>query len=371
MGATPEEVFFGEDVYIISQASSGSPVTYELVEMLRSQEWVDAVSPEVYAFIAIRERAVVVRGIEPAAFALLEGLTLPGDLGEEFLLVGERLASRLGVQAGDSILLPGSLRPLLMEVTVDGILHADGALGDEVLMDLPRARRVAGLSEGSIILIRVRVGDGQRLVEYLASQRADVVVGKEGSGLRVEDGQVVDDRIGALLLTRPELARELGRSYVASFARYSGNSLRVLVLGMGILTGALFLIILSSSVVRFLVERRRDVGLVLALGGGLGALFSAWGRRILTLGLLSGVLGILVGILTGELLERAGTFTLFGHLLAYEVDLWTFLTILLLYAAALVLSVIMALLFLRGQQPRDLLYEAPQRIPVGGEEGGV
>jgi hypothetical protein len=251
---------------------------------------------------------------------------------------------------------------------VDGILSAPGAPSDEILMDLPRARVLAGLGSGSIILLRARVEDEGRMVEYLASIGANVLVGREGSNLRVEEGTVVDDRLGALILSRPELARELGRSYVSSFARYSGNSLRVLVIGMAVLTAALFLIIVASSLVRHLVERRRDVGLIMALGGGWAALFSTYGRRVLSIGLLAGLLGLLSGMALGELLETVGAFSFFGHGLDYGVDLREALTIFALYAVVLSLLITLSLLFLLRQQPRSLLYEAPQWPRLVGED---
>lgn len=370
LGRTPEEVFFGEGVYIMSQASPGSPLDYGLVDELRTQEWTIAVSPEVYSFIGVGREAIVIRGVEPEAFSTLEGIALPGNLREEFLLMGERLAARMEVQQGDTILLPGSLRPLLLEATVDGILSAQGGPGDEILLDLARARYLAGLGGESIILVRVKVEDGGKLLEYLASSDAALIVGGQGINLRVEEGTVFDDRIGALILTRPELARELGRSYIGSFAQYSGDSLRVLVLGMAILTGVLFLLILTSSLVRFLVEIRRDVGLVVALGGGFGALFSAYGRKLLRLGLLAGLAGHILGIGMGGLLEAAGTFTFFGHTLRYTAGLWQSLETLSLYATILLSAILLSLIFLLRQQPRDLLYEVPERKLVKGEVGG-
>ncbi|MCJ2519842.1 MAG: hypothetical protein LN412_02695 [Candidatus Thermoplasmatota archaeon] len=371
LARTPEEIFFGEGVQVVSQATRDFPLTLELVEEIRAQDWAIAVSPEVYAFIAVEGRAVVVRGIEVDSFLRLEGIGAELDIGTEFLLLGRGLADDLGVRSGDNLLLPGSLRPLLMEAIVDDVLDLPGAAADEMLMDLPRTRLLAGLGPESITLVRVGVEDGQELLDYLVSSNADLLVGDGQGSLRVEEGRVLDDRIGALLLTRPELAQELGRSYISVFAQSSGNSLRVLVLGMEVLTFALFTLIFVSSLVRFLVENRRSVGLIVALGGRLRALLSTYGRKILGLGLLAGFLGFIIGMGIGVLLDTIGAFKFFGHVLRYSPDPWQAFILLSLYTATLLLALILSLLFLLVQRPRDLLYEPPERKfeEVEGEPG--
>ncbi len=185
-------------------------------------------------------------------------------------------------------------------------------------------------------------------------------MGDGESNVEVENGVVTDDRIGALLLSNPDLARELGRSYINSFAKYSGNSLRVVILGMQALTLALFTIVLASSLVRFMVESRRKIGLVLSLGGGLAALLRIYGWRTLALGMLAGFLGLLLGTGIGYLLEAASSFTFLGHVVVYEMEPWTGLQILAAYAAALVFIVLLSFAFFSTQRPRDLLREVPE-----------
>lgn len=367
LASTPEAVFLGEDVYVLSQASADAPVTQAFVSELRAQPWVEAASPEVYAFLSLAGRAVVVRGVEAAAFFRLEGLEVPPPVEEAFLLVGSRLAEDLGVGVGDVLLLPGSIHPRLAEARVDGLVPASGSVGDEIVMDLRRARVIAGMHPENILLVRVKTEDGQRLLDHLAATDAHVLVGDGGGSVRVEEGRVVDDRLGALLLTRPELAQDLGRSYVSAFARYAGNSLRVLVLGMELLTFTLFGLILASSLLRHLVENRRDVGLILALGGRFRALFVGYGLRVLGGGAAAGVLGVVAGMALGAALEAWGAFTFFGHVLPTQAGPGTAAWILLLYAGTLLAALLTGLAFLLRQRPRDLLYEPPGHVQEGGE----
>lgn len=360
LAGIPEHVFFGEGVYMLSQASTAHPLADGLVTGLRGQPWALAVSPEVYAFVSIESHPIVVRGAEAEAFLRVEGEEATRGYGQEFLLLGSRLAVQLGLQPGDSLLIPGSFRPVIIEAHVDGLVDVIGAPGDEIILDLQRARVLAGMVAGGYHMVRVLATDGQKLVDYLASTGENVLVGDGDNNVQVKDGAVIDDRIGALVLSNPELAKELGRSYINSFAKYSGNSLRVVILGMEVLTLTLFIAVLTSSMVRFLVENRRSVGLVIALGGGFSALVSTYGKRILALGLLAGFLGIIVGGGIGSLLQASSTFTFFGHVLLYRLDPVTGLRLFSLYAVALLSIVLLSLAFLLAQRPRDLLRDIPE-----------
>lgn len=359
----PDSLFFGEGVYLLSQASSDFPLDAAFVADLREQPWAQAVSPEAYAFISWHGRPVVVRGVEAAPFLRLEGLDVAPPTPPEFAMVGERLATDLGLREGDPLWIPGSLRPVLLEGRVDRILPAPGATADELLLDLPRARSLTGLFPGTFHMVRVLAADGQRLLDYLVTQDATLLVGDGEANLEVTGGQIQDDRLGALLLASPELAAALDRSFISSFAKYSENGLRVVVVGMEVLTLALFLLILTSAIGRYLLERRRTVGLIAALGGTFRNLLRREGVPVLGVGLLAGGGGLALGVGIGRLLEGIDTFRFLGHGLPYGLDPSLGLLLVGIYAAALLLAVLGGLAFLAAQRPRDLLREAPE--PAG------
>ncbi len=360
LARTPEELFFGPGVYVLSQASSRQPLTEELAEELRGAPWSSAVSPEVYALLGFAGQAVVVRGIQFEPFLALEGLSFGAPLGPEFLLLGERLAGRLGLEAGDPLLLPGSTSPILMEARVDGILRAQGAPADEVLVDLPRARLLAGLGSTSLTLVRVGTQDVESLLAYLATHEKEVLVAGGGETRLVQGGLVLDDRIGSLILTNPALGRELGRAYIGSFAQHSGNSLSILVIGMEALTVLLLVVMMASTLTRYWVERRREVGVLRALGGrGSGAL-RLFAMRLFVLGIPATVAGLLAGVGVGLLLDATGAYSFLGHALPYTLDATELLLLGAVYLAAFAVVVLVGLGFLLRQPPRDLLHEGPE-----------
>ncbi len=369
LARTPEELFFGPGVFVIGQASTQQPLTEALAEDVSREPWALTVSPEVYALLSWSGQAIVVRGVQAEPFLDLEGLAVETPPGSEFLLLGERLAGRLGLQAGDTLLLPGSTHPVLMEATVDEVLPARGAVGDELLLDLPRARLVAGLGGIALTLVRVEVQDSEALLAYLANTEREVAVAGEGETLLVQGGTIVDDRVGSLVLTNPALGRELGRAYIGSFAQHSGNSLSVLVLGMEGLTVVLLAVIMASTLTRYWVERRRDVGLLRALGGGGLSTLRLFGARLLALGIPATVAGLFAGVGIGLLLEAGGTYAFLGHALPYRVGAMDLLLLGILYLGAFGVLLLLSLAFLLRQPPRNLLYESPE--PAWGDTGNL
>lgn len=371
LARTPEELFFGDGVFVISQASAREPLSEELAEELGDEPWVTTVSPEVYALVGLQGRAVVVRGVQLEPFAAIEGLPWGPPLGPEFAILGARLAAGLGLEVGDTLLLPGSTNPLLMEVTIDRVHPASGPVADEILLDLPRARLLTGMGGTSLTLLRVHTGDGDKLLAYLASSDREVLVAGEGQNRLVEGGAVLDDRIGSLVLTDPTIGRELGRSYLGAFAQHSANSLSLLILGMEGLTLTLLFVMLGSSLTRFWLERRGEVGLLRALGGGGAATLRIFATRLLGLGLLATGAGLALGIGIGVVLEAVGAYSFFGHVLPYAVDAGSFLLLGGLYLTAFVGLLLLGLAFLLRQRPRDLLHEAPEPGPDVGEDDEV
>ncbi|MFQ6012491.1 MAG: FtsX-like permease family protein [Thermoplasmata archaeon] len=360
LARTPEDLFYGPGVYVIGQASTRQPLTEEWAEELRGQPWALTVSPEIYALVGWDGQAVVVRGVQPWPFLAMEGLPSQAPLGPTFLLLGERLAARLGVGVGDALLLPGSTQPVLVEATVDGVLPAQGAVADEALVDLPRARLLAGLGGTVLTLLRVAVQEIEPLLAYLVSAEREVVVAGDGESRLVQGGVILDDRIGSLILTNPDLGRELGRTYIGAFAQHSGNSLAVLVLGMEGLTVLLIAVMMASSLTRFWVERRGEVGLFRALGGRGPAALRLFGGRLLALGVPATAGGLFAGVGIGLLLESTGAYAFLGHALPYALNPSDFLLLGALYLGAFGLVVLLGLAFLLRQRPRDLLHTAPE-----------
>jgi ABC-type antimicrobial peptide transport system permease subunit len=125
---------------------------------------------------------------------------------------------------------------------------------------------------------------------------------------------------------------------------------------------------MASTLTRYWVERRREVGVVRALGGrGFGAL-RLFGLRLFAIGVLASVVGLLVGMGVGLLLESTGAYTFLGHVLPYGLDVGGLLLLAGVYLVAFAAVALAGLTFLLRQLPRDLLYEVPEPAWKEGEE---
>ncbi|WP_238532800.1 ABC transporter permease [Halalkalicoccus jeotgali] len=114
-------------------------------------------SAEVMGFAVVDGQPFLTRGVEYESFAsvtdaeLKEGRmhTSPNEA-----IVGASLARSLDVEIGETLVLGGSVEEGVSRVTVVGVYTAPGAHEDQLLLSLPTAQHLAGLSNDEVNLIR-------------------------------------------------------------------------------------------------------------------------------------------------------------------------------------------------------------------------
>ncbi|HVL48237.1 MAG TPA: FtsX-like permease family protein [Candidatus Thermoplasmatota archaeon] len=159
--------------------------------------------PETFTFAIVRGEPVVARGADLADLLALHRARLvagamPVSANDSALLVGERLAARLGLAPGDVVAIPASIQPDVVVLRVGGLVAAETALADELLVDLASGRRLGGLAPGAAHLVEIVPLDRERLREAVRATllEADRIVvagpawGRAGEmvTLRVTDG---------------------------------------------------------------------------------------------------------------------------------------------------------------------------------------
>ena len=178
IGNLPKTMLGSPDVYVLTSRGSNSILNSRmdaaLSDQLLTYGFVDHASPEVFAFTTIRNNAVVVRGVDFNQFMHVEGATLssgrlPVDPSEA--LVGNRLAERLDIKIGDRFPLTGSFEPSVSEVVITGILKTDSGVADELIVSLPVARCMSGISPDYVSIIRI-TGDMEDINMILAPTSA-------------------------------------------------------------------------------------------------------------------------------------------------------------------------------------------------------
>jgi putative ABC transport system permease protein len=207
------------------------------------------------------------------------------------VLLGERLASRLGRTPGDDVTLAGR------QLRVSGILSAGGAEDDEVIAPLALVQEILG-RPGAV-----------RRVDVSALTKPEDAFGrrdpKSMSGA-IYDRWYCTPYPQAIAF---QLAEAIPHSHAEQIRQVSQNEGAVLTR----IEGLIFLITLaallasalavSAAMATTIFERRAEVGLMKALGAGKLAVASIFFAEATLLGLIGGLLGFAVG---SELAHQIG-----------------------------------------------------------------
>lgn len=119
---------------------------------------VGVLSPEIFVPTVVQGKPVLARGVtfDPWAeisHASLVGGRWPAKAGEA--AAGTHLQSRLELQPGELLALPGSYRPVVQQVEVVGFFRAPGLEADELMVTLDEAASLARLDHDSVHLVRM------------------------------------------------------------------------------------------------------------------------------------------------------------------------------------------------------------------------
>jgi putative ABC transport system permease protein len=199
------------------------------------------------------------------------------------VLLGERLASRLGRKSGDEITLAGR------QLQVSGILSTGGAEDDEVIAPLALVQEILG-RPGAV-----------RRVDVSALTKPEDAFGrrdpKSMSGA-IYDRWYCTPYPQAIAF---QLAEAIPHSHAEQIRQVSQNEGAVLTR----IEGLIFLITLaallasalavSAAMATTIFERRAEVGLMKALGAGKLAVASIFFAEATLLALIGGLMGFVVG----------------------------------------------------------------------------
>ena len=185
----------GEDIVAIYDRGSQTPFTglipQYLADLIGAMDGVLASSPEVIFPCIIMDASVFLRGIIPEEFSKINPLTIiEGEMPKlsdlNAMVVGKRLAERLGLRLGDRVLVLGVLKSQYFELQVKGIFESNGPLDDEALAPLYVGQWLRGSSYGHVTLIRVKIDpkvvSAAEIFKELAEEAKEPTPGSGGSG---------------------------------------------------------------------------------------------------------------------------------------------------------------------------------------------
>lgn len=316
---TQEFRTLGANVVIAPPASGGSeaPVAdaavTDRIASLRLPQ-IAATAPYLYVAAASGTQPVILAGTwfdqvaKMNSWWKLEGGWVTSRDDREHCLVGFTAARQLGLAPGSSVQLRSGDRTI--SLTVSGIVTTGAAEDYQILTNLDAAQSVAGLP-GRVSLVQLSVAGSPSEIESVTRQLASQLAGLD---------------------VRPV------RQIAAAEATILGR-----IRGLIFWTIALILILcmlgVLASMAALAMERRRDVGLMKALGGTVPRIMSLFLAESGTLGALGGLLGFLLGVILARWIGQR----IFGVVISARLEvlpITVFLTIAVALAGALPLRLL-------------------------------
>ena len=257
---------------------------------------------------------VVVRGIESDGFlAIDQGTVISGSVGDEFLLAGARLSSRIDLNIGDRVLLTGSTQPTLEEMEVTATYESSGPSNDEILIPLNRSWGITPVGRGHVIAMRVRADSYDTLKTFLNDTEIPLVLGDGTTSVVLNSEERFDARLATLLFQHPELGGERGVAHTSLFVQQAGNSVQVVIWGFLVLNSSLIVLGIVAVLAKAVVEKRSDLGILSAIGATRLQIARMLVIDLLLLAIPAVLAGILLGYVLASLLGAGDVIVLFGY----------------------------------------------------------
>jgi ABC-type lipoprotein release transport system permease subunit len=350
--SSPDTVFRGEDTITLSQTNTETSLRASLAVQLNDQNFVEVASPEIYAFSYIRNKnngryePVVVRGVNPDNFLdIEEAELLEGDYDGSFMLVGQGMSRRLEFEIGDSVTVTGSTAPALLELTVSGIFSTDKISNDHILVPLSYARKLMGLGKDDVLAIRVKTDNQQALMDFLTLHEYSVVVNVGGSApIAVNENKTYEEQIAeefAFKYTEPSKFSASNQSFVSTFIQKGSTTIGVVVFGFIGLNAILTFIGITAILARAVIERKKDIGVLAAIGADKRAIQIILLKDLLVISTVASGIGVALGFVTASIVQNLNLIVAFGHTIQPAIELSLFI---ITFFVAIAISCISGLL---------------------------
>lgn len=197
-------------------------------------------APFVYSLADANGRQIVITGTDfERALKINPWWSVAGEIpakGSHGAILGNEVAAKLGLKAGDSLTIKQG--DTVSTLVVTGTLNSGGSEDSQVIMDLDQAQSISGMAgKVSVVEVSVLAGEGQNLDQVAAS---------------------LDELVPG---TRAKTVKQV--------AEAGQNLLGKINLLMGLVTALIIFIsglTVSASLANAVIERRREIGLMKSLG---------------------------------------------------------------------------------------------------------
>lgn len=214
-------------------------------------------------------------------------------------LVGRAVARQFSLEPGRELILNYAGRSV--RLIVAGVVTVGGTEDNQVFVNLPVAQQLAGL-DGRIGVVQMSITGSAAQIEKVAGLLAAAL-----PGLDVRPIRQIADAEGQLL-----------------------SRIRVLILATVVLILALTALCVLATMAALAMERRRDVGLMKALGGSMNRVVRLFLTEAAILGVVGGAFGWVGGVFLSGWIGRS----VFGSAISPRLDVLP-LTVALMVGVAL------------------------------------
>lgn len=224
------------------------------------------------------DASIIKTGIQDISpWWIVEGEWIKGPSGTDLAMVGRNVADKLGAAIGGSLRV--TYRPLVgaegnvtsRDLVVVGIITTDGAEDNQVFVDLALAQEMTSRPD-KVHTVQVSALCTACPVETFAEEIEAKMPGVEGRTVK----QLVDAEMSTLEMVEGLMLMVTAVALMAS--------------ALGVLTT------MTSSV----IERRKEIGLMKAVGAGRGQVMSLFMAEAVIIGALGAIAGFVVGFVLSQ-----------------------------------------------------------------------
>ena len=228
----------------------------------------------------------------------LEGTWIGDSAARPECLVGSNAARQLGVAPGGTLRLRYAGRSVTLAVA--GMINAAGTEDNQVFVRLPVAQQLAGLS-GRVGLVQLSVTGSPQEMESFCSRLAAALPGLEVRPIR-------------------QLAEAEGHLL---------SRIRGLIFATVVLISVLTALCVLATMAALAMERRRDVGMMKAIGGSMRQVLRLFLAEVGSLAVTGALVGYLAGILLSQWMGRR----VFGVAIASRIEVLPAIVVLIVVVA--------------------------------------